>query len=409
MVPAPRRSWLTAVALSASLVVGTEGLIAQDESPKKAPAASGDAAPGEGKKSDPLVAPEGNDAKALTLYLTRVMRARPMEPTDEAIARYLENVRAAGELILSRDVDDDELLGRAASLQLQALEALSNRGDVSAEAKLEKLKESLAKDKRPAIVAVVEVSSFETRLAGFEEMPPADQKKLVGELAAKLSAPKIIPDYVPMTRTVGMMYESLDRPDEAKAALNLFADRLEERKGDDPQLAVQIKQFISSLRSTAKRLDLIGRPIDIKGSSLSGEPFNIASLKGKVVLVDFWATWCGPCLQEMPNVVRHYNAYHDKGFVVVGISLDESEEELKEFVKDRKIPWVNLFDENPDNQGWNNPIARTYGISGIPACILVDQKGNVVSLNARGPKLGQLLQKLLGPADVKEEGSEEEK
>jgi peroxiredoxin len=115
------------------------------------------------------------------------------------------------------------------------------------------------------------------------------------------------------------------------------------------------------------------------------------------VLVDFWATWCGPCIGELPNLKAHYDAYHEAGFDVVGISLDDDPEALRQFVADQQIEWTTLIDPDPVNQGWENPIARQYGISGIPACILIDQEGKVVSLNARGEELGRLLEELLGP------------
>lgn len=404
-----RGSWLSALFLSASLLStpAVRPARAQDDAPKAKPAAKGDAKEtAEDEKKGPPAPPEGNDVKALKLYLTRVMRARPPEQTPEAISEYLENVRFAGEAVLKKEIDDEELLAQAASLQIQALEAMARFGNESAEGKLEKLREALAKDPRPGVQAVVEVSTFESKLAQLPEVEPAEQKKLVAELADKLSAPKLIPDYIGMTQSVGMLFEQLDKPQEAKEALTLFADRLDARKDDEPQLASMIKRIVPALRGTAKRLDLIGHPIEIKGTALDGQPFDIASLKGKVVLVDFWATWCGPCLQEMPNVVGHYKDYHDKGFEVVGISLDESADDLKEFLKERKIPWVNLFESKEENTGWNNPIARQYGISGIPTCILVDQKGNVVSLNARGPKLGEWLTKLLGPVEKKEAAAE---
>jgi len=404
-----RGSWLSALLLSASLLNGPalRPAQAQDDAPKAKPdAAAKDGAAKEGaegeKKKGPPAPPEGNDPKELKLYLTRVMRARPPEQTPEAISRFLENVRFAGEAVLKKDIEDEELLAQAASLQIQALEAMARFGDESAEEKLEKLKEALSQDKRAGVKAVVEVSQFESKLAKLPELEPAEQKKLIEELAAKLAAPKLIPDYIGMTQSVGMLLESLDQPEQAKAALVLFADKLEERKDDEPQVASLIKRIVPSLRGTAKRLDLIGHPIEIKGTALDGQPFDIENWKGKVVLVDFWATWCGPCIQEMPNVIRHYKGYHDKGFEVVGISLDESADDLKEFLKENKIPWVTLFDAKEENAGWNNPLARKYGISGIPTCILVDQKGNVVSLSARGEKLEEWLTKLLGPAEEKE-------
>jgi thiol-disulfide isomerase/thioredoxin len=134
--------------------------------------------------------------------------------------------------------------------------------------------------------------------------------------------------------------------------------------------------------------------MELAGTRLDGTAFDAASLAGKVVLVDFWATWCGPCLQEIPNILAQYEKYHAQGFEVLAISLDESREDLDAFLAGRKLPWPILF----SGKGWEDPLARSYGISGIPQLILVGRDGNVISTTARGERLGELLAGLF-PAD----------
>ena len=133
--------------------------------------------------------------------------------------------------------------------------------------------------------------------------------------------------------------------------------------------------------------------MEITGTLLNGKPFDQSTLTGKVVLVDFWATWCGPCIAEIPNVLEAYKKYSSKGFEVVGVSLDQDRDALEKFVTDKKIPWPILF-ENSEGSGWQHPLATYYGISGIPTVILIGKDGNVVSLNARGERLGELLAEL---------------
>jgi thiol-disulfide isomerase/thioredoxin len=162
------------------------------------------------------------------------------------------------------------------------------------------------------------------------------------------------------------------------------------------ELAALMKQSLNDqyieiaemLEATARRLKLPGNPMVITGATLAGEPFQWSKYKGKVVLVDFWATWCGPCLQELPNVLANYKKYHAQGFEVVGISVDENKEQLATFLKEQEIPWTTLFAEEG-----NQPAARYYNVTGIPTAILVGRDGKVLSLMAQGEILNDLLEK----------------
>jgi thiol-disulfide isomerase/thioredoxin len=123
-----------------------------------------------------------------------------------------------------------------------------------------------------------------------------------------------------------------------------------------------------------------------------GKPLRVAEYKGKILLVDFWASWCGPCRGEAPNLVNAYGKYHGKGFEVIGISLDQSEKEFKQFMQDIKMTWREYF----DGLGWDNKVGKVYGIGAIPAMYLLDKEGKVITDNARGPRLEEVLKKHLG-------------
>jgi len=135
----------------------------------------------------------------------------------------------------------------------------------------------------------------------------------------------------------------------------------------------------------------VGKPLDIRFTALDGREVDLAKLKGKVVLVDFWSTSCGPCLAEMPNVKAAYEKLHDRGFEVVGISLDDKEGALRRFIQEKALPWPQHF----DGKGWQNQFAVQYGIFSIPTMWLVDKRGNLRDTNARGHlerRAGTLLQ-----------------
>ncbi len=148
-----------------------------------------------------------------------------------------------------------------------------------------------------------------------------------------------------------------------------------------------IKAKMDSMKVLA---DLKSKPLDLKFTAVDGRVVDLSKMNGKVVLIDFWATWCGPCVGEVPNVVKTYEKLHDKGFEIIGISLDQDKSKLESFTKEKNMTWVQYF----DGKGWENEISGQYGIHGIPAMWLVNKKGLVVSTEARG-KLEAEVEKLL--------------
>lgn len=147
----------------------------------------------------------------------------------------------------------------------------------------------------------------------------------------------------------------------------------------------QIQQKINRLKSIA-----IGQQApDFELNNMDGKAVKLSSLNGKYVLLDFWASWCGPCRKENPTVVKAYNNYKAKGFTVLGVSLDSSEPAWRKAVKEDGMPWVQVLNDKKVGA------ERLYEVKGIPANFLIDPKGKIIATNLRGPALEQALEKFI--------------
>ena len=238
----------------------------------------------------------------------------------------------------------------------------------------------------PAIKAacerVMKIAKPEDRkLPGFDEVPflllvirvndaadasPAEQRKLIADIKSLLeSHARITQQDLTLAMQVAQTLESRAGDEIAGEAYSAFGGVLAKSKDE------QVATIGAKLEGAGRRLTLLGKPLEIKGTEMDGTKFDWAKYRGKVVLIDFWATWCGPCRAELPNVKKNYKLYHDRGFEVVGISLDDDREALEKFLDEEKNPWITLHDG-----GWDdNATATYYGVMGIPTVIPGRQAG----------------------------------
>lgn len=131
---------------------------------------------------------------------------------------------------------------------------------------------------------------------------------------------------------------------------------------------------------------------DLAGMTPDSNQFSLKQLRGKIVLIDFWASWCGPCRKENPNVVANYNKYHEKGFDILGVSLDREINSWRNAIKQDGLPWHHIS----DLKGWQSSHAALYSVTSIPQTLLVDREGKIIARNLRGEQLGAKLKELLG-------------
>lgn len=167
--------------------------------------------------------------------------------------------------------------------------------------------------------------------------------------------------------------------------------------GLSPELkAAKIGQGIPAAIEATKKTAVGITAMDFTQNDPDGKPVKLSDFKGKYVLIDFWASWCGPCRQENPNLVEAYQKFKDKNFTVLGISLDggntrTTKEQWLKAVEDDKLTWTHVS----DLQGWNNEVSKAWGIKGIPANFLIDPNGKIVAKDLRGGALHAKLSEIL--------------
>jgi thiol-disulfide isomerase/thioredoxin len=192
----------------------------------------------------------------------------------------------------------------------------------------------------------------------------------------------------PKDQRAGTVLHAIASNSTDKAIVEKFEDRiLKEYPGD---------QVVEQIKASRKKREKIGKPFELEFTdAIKGSTVSMKGLKGKVVVVDFWATWCGPCVAEMPKMKKLYAEYKDKGVEFIGVSLDQSKEQggldkLKKYVADNEIGWPQYY----QGKGWQSEFSVGWDVNSIPCVFIVDAEGNLYSTEARG-KLDKLIPELL--------------
>jgi len=242
------------------------------------------------------------------------------------------------------------------------------------------------------------VGKVQAKLTGGKktEQDLADELKEFDALLAKYKDLKT-DEVAQILLMKAMLYlQVFENPEKGTALVNQLKAEFPEtsqgkRAGD---IIVSLKQQ-QEMKKNQEEADLklaVGKVFpDFEENDLADKPLSVGKYKGKVVLVDFWATWCGPCVGELPNVLKTYEKYHPKGFEIVGVSLDSDKTKLTSFMETKKITWQQYF----DGKGWGNKLAGKYGVSSIPATFLLDREGKIISKNLRGEALEAEVAKIL--------------
>jgi peroxiredoxin len=363
--------------------------------PAEAPESSAEQATQTEPEPDPFVVPDGSPGELLE-YIQGLRGERPKSSdpaaVDEFRKKLMNAVLSAADKILGQQSNDEEA-DSAVRYKIMALNLLQQLGDEHAGSKLEKLPGELKEAGRPQLARIAQGGVLQAKVQAVQPGDTGGLKKLVEEIGDHLRGGPCAAGEFGLAMGIAQAAEQSGNGELAAKVYREFGEILVQ--SDD----VEVASYAEKMQGAGRRLTLVGNEMKIEGVTLDGEPFRWEDYKGKVVLVDFWATWCGPCIAEMRNIREKYELYHNLGFDVVGISVDDDLDALASFVEQYEVPWSVLADNAPKPEGAIQSMGDYYGVFGIPFLVLVGTDGKVVALNPRGGQLRSELERMLGPVE----------
>jgi len=383
------------------------------EPAKKAPSTKAPSAEKEPDKQPSAFAVPDGTPEEIIQYLQKLGQVQPPAQDEKALAEFSKKVGTAALQAVDKILagkPNEQQAEYAMRVTLETLGMLDRFGDKQAFAKLQAFPSELQKLGWPKLARMAAGVLLQTRLTRAEASGAEQFKTVLEDLKKFLSVGPLEPQDSELAVGAALAAERVDRAGLAVKAYADFAKLFSASKDE------RMVRFGAKLQGAARRLALQGKPMEIQGVTPDGKAFDWAQYKGKVVLVAFWATWCQYCRVELGNILKNYEVYHDKGFDVLAVSMDQEKADLASFLAENKLPWTVLFDHALRTDAADKTLDTYYGIITLPELILVGSDGKVVSMSVRGPALGRELANLLGPpaspktkaGDAKKTGSDKE-
>ena len=315
------------------------------------------------------------------------------QPTD-AITTQQQYVEFLTSNYTTAEKTIDSLAGLTATLDEQKeilrkkvtiLENLHALGDATAAARLNCLVKEKLKDPDPAIARVARRFVLVSQAGQFFDLEPEKQGKALADIQGYVLKHEPCEDGDAVASA--LISQLMQATDVSMAAVFSEETAHHFASSQDEKMIAAALRFAG----TSKRASLPGKTLEVVGHTLAGDKFDISSLKGKVVLVDFWSSGCPHCHAEAPQLKQLYTMWQPKGFEIVGVTLYDTRESAENYIAEKAIPWPVLFDESAAGTN-QHPIAKQYAITAVPTAILIGRDGKVISILARGPELERLLE-----------------